>query len=106
MAKNSHQEKELQEIGHKGNRGEIHAELANLGQEMRELETRRQTLSKISHPVELFISLVSEEKHHQLAEFQHYLELWKAEYINPLCRERRNLMEQLESSRNADQTES
>ena len=73
---------------------------------MRELETRRQTLSEISHPVKLFISLASEEKHHQLAEFQHYLGLWKAEYINPLCRERRNLMEQLESSRIADQTES
>ena len=106
MAKNRHREKELQEIGVKGNRGETHVELAKLRQEMRELETRRQTTCLISRPVELFISLVSDEKRHQLAEFQHYLEVWKAQHIKPLFDERRNLMDRLESTRYSYQLES
>ena len=101
IARNRHREKELQEIGVKENRREIQVELANLEQEMRELEARRQTTSSISRPVELFISLVSDQNPHQLAEFQHYLELWKAQHIDPLFKQRRNLMDQLESTRHA-----
>ncbi|XP_062520015.1 interferon-induced very large GTPase 1-like [Corticium candelabrum] len=105
MAKNRHQEKELQESEVTG---DIHVELAKLEQEMRELETRRQTI-EISHPVRLFIGLVSFKNRHHLAEFQHYLEVWKGRYIDPLFKERRELsqqMEPLESIRSTGQQNS
>ena len=105
MAKIRHQEKELQE---NEVTGDIHVELAKLEQEMRELQTRRQTI-EISHPVRLFIVLVSIKNRHHLAEFQHYLEVWKDRYIDPLFKERRELSQQmkpLESIRSTGQQNS
>ncbi|XP_062508948.1 uncharacterized protein LOC134185183 [Corticium candelabrum] len=106
MAKSDQRRKELYKIAMKGKKQEIIVELAKLEEKMKKLENQRQTTSKISRPVELFISLVSDKRRHQLAEFQHYVELWKAQYIDPLFNERRNLMEQLESSRRTNQSES
>ena len=106
MAESEIRRKELHEIAIKGKNHEINVEFVKLEEEMKMLENQRQATSKISRPVELFISLVSDNRRHQLAEFQHYVEKWKAQYIDSLFNDRRQLMEELESSRRTNQLES
>ena len=105
-AKIIHRRKQLYEIRNKEKGNEVDVELVKLRNEEAELDNRRQTISSISRPVELFLSLVSDKNHHQLAEFQHYLEVWKAQYIEPLLDKRRELMKQMETIKRTDEKES
>ena len=101
-----HRRKQLCENRNKEKGNGVDVELVKLQNEEAELDTRRQTISSISRPVELFRSLVSDKNHHQLAEFQHYLEVWKAQYIDPLLEKRRELMKQMKPIKRTDEKES
>ena len=75
---------------------QVRAELANLARELRQLENQK-LACEISEVMKFFIALVKHEKYLQIGEFQHYLEVWKTQHVNPLLEERRNLMNQLQS---------
>ena len=95
VAQNRQRVKDLHE--HDVQSQQVGFELANLARELRQLENQR-LQCPISEIVKLFAALVKHEKYSKIGQFQHYLELWKAQYVNPLLGERRNLMNQLQST--------
>jgi hypothetical protein len=72
------------------------SELGKLAAELRDLDKRKHSC-QISKAVQLFVSLVKQEKFNEIGQFQRYVEHWKAQYVNPRLDRRRNLMNQLQS---------
>ena len=95
VAGNRQREKELHEQEVQSR--QVLSELANLAYEQRQLENRKSSC-EISEVVKFFAALVKHEQYHQIGEFQHYVEVWKAQYVNPLLVKRRNLMNQLQTT--------
>ena len=95
VARNRQRVKELYE--HEVQTTQVFSELANLARDLRQLENQR-LACQISEGVKRFAALVKHERYYQIGEFQHYLEVWKAQYVNPLLENRRDLMKQLQST--------
>ena len=94
-ARNRQREKELHE--REVQNQQVVTDLANLAREQRQLENQKFTC-QISEVVKFFAALVKHEKYYEIGEFQHYLEVWKMRYVCPLLEERRDLVNQRQST--------
>ena len=95
VARNRQREKELHEREVQSQ--QVASDLSNIARELRGLENQM-LACQISEVVKFFAALIKHEKYYEIGEFQHYLEVWKAQYVYPLLEERRNLMNQLQST--------